>query len=200
MFVFCILFKEEAKSVYLSEFLRQLAKNPTQVTLDLDSLKAFKDRPHEISTLKGHKSPVIALEVLQDGRLKSSSKTETFFWEKSSNGQFKNVTPKDEDEHFVINGYHNPKIVLIRGNKYTFDYSYSKATSPYEFYIHEGFFRQGKAAFRLFEDGVVRDETNNTVTFTVPGDAPPRLIYGPQPDGFQSHRTGEIAIEDKVTL
>ena len=111
-----------------------------------------------------------------------------------------NYVPKDEDEHFVINGYHNPKIVLIRGNKYTFDYSYSKATSPYEFYIHEGFFRQGKAAFRLFEDGVVRDETNNTVTFTVPGDAPPRLIYGPQPDGFQSHRTGEIAIEDKVTL
>ena len=101
------------------------------------------------------------------------------------------------EEHFVVGGYHNPKLVLIRGNKYTVHYS---DALPYEFYIHESFTREGKVAYRLFEDGIVRDEDKNTVTFTVPGDAPPRLVYGPQPAAYLNDRTGEIAIEDKVTL
>ncbi len=98
---------------------------------------------------------------------------------------------------FVIDGFHNPKLVLIRGNKYTFNYGNAL---PYEFYFHNEIKREGKVAFNLFEDGVVRDEVNNTVTFTVPGDSPPKLLYGPQPEGFIPARTGEIAIEDKVTL
>lgn len=129
----------------------------------------------------------------------SYSYTYRVAWAANPNGD-PDYVPKDEDEHFVIEGFHTPKIVLIRGNKYTFDYSNSKATSPYEFYFHQEVKRQGKMAFNLFEEGVVRDEANNTVTFTVPGDAPPKLLYGPQPMGFQLHRTGEIAIEDKVTL
>lgn len=101
------------------------------------------------------------------------------------------------DGHFVIQGYHAPKLVLIRGNKYTFNYSNSL---PYEMYFHNEVKREGKVAFNLFEEGVVRDQTDNTVTFTVPGDAPPKLLYGPQPEAFNLGRTGEMAIEDKVTL
>ena len=108
-----------------------------------------------------------------------------------------NVDWESTEEHFVINGYHNPKLVLIRGNKYTFNYGDSL---PYEFYLHEAYTVGGKIKYRLFEDGLVRDEVNKTVTFTVPGDAPPKLLYGPQPEGFLPDRTGEIAIEDKVTL
>lgn len=100
--------------------------------------------------------------------------------------------------HYVINGYHNPKLVLIRGNKYTFDYS--KETTSLVPHIYFSVKREDRIAYSLFEEGIVRDETEKTMTFTVPGDSPPKLVYGPQPELFDIARTGEISIEQKVTL
>ena len=100
--------------------------------------------------------------------------------------------------HYVINGYHNPKLVLIRGNKYTFDYS--QETTSLVPHIYFSVKREGRIAYSLFEEGVVRDETEKTMTFTVPGTCPPKLVYGPQPELFDITRTGEISIENKVTL
>ena len=106
-------------------------------------------------------------------------------------------SPPVDRDYFVISGYHNPRLVLIRGNKYTFHY---KDALPFEMYFHNEVRRNDRTLYNLFEDGVVRNDRDNSVTFTVPGDAPPKLLYGPQPDGFAPGRSGEIAIEDNVQL
>lgn len=103
-------------------------------------------------------------------------------------------------EVFVINGYHAPRLVLTRGNKYTFRYSGAYEKGGYEMFFHKEIRRDEKMAFNLYEEGVKRDDSEKSVTFTVPGDAPPKLLYGPQPDLFLPGRTGEIAIEDHLRL
>ena len=100
-------------------------------------------------------------------------------------------------ECFVIEGYHNPRLVLLRGNKYTFEYN---DAAPYEMYFHNEIIKDDRSEFNLYEEGVSRDEQEKSVTFIVPADAPPKLLYGPQPELFISGRSGEIAIEDKVQL
>jgi len=99
--------------------------------------------------------------------------------------------------HHVINGYHQPKLVLYRGNTHTF--VISEGTPSFRFYLSvTQHMYSPTPSLEEYTDGVIINQ-NGSVEFTTNEDTPPKLFYGIVPGSGIVNRDylGEVAIENR---